>query len=107
MRMKTRPDLSRCSLAPSLRVETDEDRRCCSERDMILTTHYDMVGYIERFKYKLIVDRPLGCYFLFDLVNDPGRRRILRTAIPNYSNTCLRACEQNRLNPGFLAGIAR
>jgi arylsulfatase A-like enzyme len=98
-----------CSLAPFLNgTETAADERCCAERDMIITTHYDMVGYIDDFKYKLIVDRPLGCYFLFDLINDPGETENLADSHPELLERMLEGMrEQNRLYPGFLAGIAR
>ncbi|HUT10371.1 MAG TPA: sulfatase-like hydrolase/transferase [Thermoguttaceae bacterium] len=37
------------------------------QRDILLTTHYDMLGVISDFRYKLIFDRPSGTYLLFDL----------------------------------------
>lgn len=41
-------------------------------RDVPLLTHYNLLGLIHDFRYKLIFNRPLGTYLLFDLENDPG-----------------------------------
>ncbi len=39
---------------------------------MILCTHYDMLGVVSNFEYKLIFDRPTGTFLVFDLKRDPG-----------------------------------
>ena len=33
-----------------------------------------MVGFVDNFEHKLIVDRLTGTYFLYDLVSDPGEK---------------------------------
>ena len=40
-------------------------------RDLLLITHYDKVGLLYGSRWKLIFDRPLGNYRLFDLQKDP------------------------------------
>jgi len=46
---------------------SEEVARQYRQRDILLTTHYDMLGLISDFRYKLIFDRPSGTYLLFDL----------------------------------------
>ena len=51
-------------------------------RDVPLLTHYDMLGVIHDFRYKLIFHRPLGTYLLFDLREDPGEMTNLADSRP-------------------------
>ncbi len=59
------------SLVPLL-YGKDVDSCRYQNRDMILCTHYDMLGVISNFKHKMIFDRPTGTFMVFDLKNDPG-----------------------------------
>jgi hypothetical protein len=60
------------SLLPLLdgreKPEGSERRR---NRDLLLITHYDKLGILYQSRWKLIFDRPVGTYRLFDLKNDP------------------------------------
>jgi arylsulfatase A-like enzyme len=98
-----------CSLTPFLEgSETQQDWEQCAQRDMILSTHYDMVGYIDDFSYKLIADRITGTYFLFDLVADPGEQTNLVDSHPELFEEMLEGLrEQTRVRPAFLAGVSR
>jgi choline-sulfatase len=59
-----------------------EVARSYRHRDVPLLTHYDMLGLIHDFRYKLIFDRPVGTYLLFDLEEDPGEMTNLADARP-------------------------
>jgi len=98
-----------CTLRPfMLGEETQADYDKCAQRDMLLSTHYDMVGFIDDFKYKLIADRVTGTYFLFDLVNDPGETENLVDSHPEVFEQMLEGLRQkNRAEPAFFAGVAR
>jgi len=60
------PSRSLLPLMDTGRVSEEVARRY-RHRDILLTTHYDMLGVISNFRYKLIFDRPSGTYLLFDL----------------------------------------
>jgi|GEM_PF-3773360 len=76
--------MTNCSLVSVLKGEDDESTAGGYwNRDMLLTTHYDMLGVISRFRYKLIYDRPAGTYLLFDLKKDPGENKNLADARPD------------------------
>ena len=68
--------LSGRSLLPTMRGESFEPG-FYRDRDMILTTHYDMLGVVSDFRHKLIFDRPSGTYLLFDLQEDPREKNNL------------------------------
>jgi arylsulfatase A-like enzyme len=60
------------SLLPLVRgEESPQVFQRFKNRDVLLTTHYDMIGCIEQFRNKLIFDRPTGTYLLFDIEQDP------------------------------------
>jgi hypothetical protein len=60
------------SLMPLIRdTATAAQKEAYRERDVPLTTHYDKLGVISQFRHKLIFNRPLGTYKLFDLEKDP------------------------------------
>ncbi|MBI3832396.1 MAG: sulfatase-like hydrolase/transferase [Planctomycetes bacterium] len=60
------------SLAPLLRGESSPElTKQYKSRDVVLTTHFNMVGVIEEFRYKLTVDRLSGTYTLYNLETDP------------------------------------
>ncbi len=48
----------------------DSERRW--NRDFLLISRHDKVGVLHRSRYKLIFDRPVGTYRMFDLKNDPA-----------------------------------
>ena len=52
-------------------------------RDMLLITHYDKAGVLHRARWKLIFDRPVGTYRLFDLQNDPEEMKNLADSEKN------------------------
>jgi arylsulfatase A-like enzyme len=98
-----------CSLVPFLeeRASSDDYARC-EERDMLLSTHYDMFGYIDDFRYKLIADRLTGTYFLFDLQEDPGEKFNLVDSHPELFQQMLEGLRQEvARNPAFVAGVVR
>ena len=98
-----------CSLVPFLRGEsTAADWEQCSNRDMLLTTHYDMVGFIDNFQHKLIVDRLTGTYFLYDLVSDPGEKNNLADSHPELFEAMLDGLRDMNLQyPEYFAGVER
>ena len=80
----------------------------CSERDMILTTHYDLIGYIRKFRYKLLAERPTGTYLLFDLVKDPNEMVNLVDSHPELFEEMLEGLRDiHEKYPAFLGGISR
>lgn len=98
-----------CSLLPWMTgKETPNMVTRCAQRDMLATTHYDMVGYIEDFRYKLIVDRPVGTFLLFDLETDPRELHNLADSRPMLLQRLIlgmgKAVDRH---PSFLAGINR
>jgi membrane-anchored protein YejM (alkaline phosphatase superfamily) len=60
------------SLVPLLTGSRDVDTARYHNRDMLLCTHYDMLGVVSNFEHKIIFDRPTGTCLVFDLKNDPG-----------------------------------
>ena len=72
------------SLVPLLNGEQGEDvLRPYRERDVVLTTHFNMLGYIEQMRWKLHFDAPSGTYMLFDLREDPGEMNNLADERPD------------------------
>ena len=66
------PPMPGRSLMPLIREDfLQEDLDEYRNRDMILTTHYDTLGVLSKFRYKMIFDRPFGTFLLFDLEEDP------------------------------------
>ena len=51
--------------------EQPEGSELRRNRDLFLITHYDKLGILYQSRWKLIFDRPVGTYRLFDLKNDP------------------------------------
>jgi hypothetical protein len=73
------------SLLPALREKeslSTEVAKAYRHRDVPLLTHYNMLGVIRNFQYKLIFYRPLGTYLLFDLQEDPSEMSNLSDARP-------------------------
>lgn len=97
------------SLLPLIRgTATEEQRRQFWERDVPLTTHYDKLGVISRFHYKLIFNRPVGTYKLFDLFEDPREMVNLADARPRLLQKMIaRLREQIHRNPAVIGGIKR
>ena len=98
------------SLWPLLKGEapTPALRARLSERDLLLKTHYDTLGVIDDFRYKLVVDRPTGARWLFDLVADPGELTNLIDARPELEQRLLaRLAELARERGAFLGGLRR
>lgn len=98
------------SLVPLLRGE--EGQATLDEywnRDMLLTTHFDLQGAItDRYRYKLHFDRGVGTYLLFDLKEDPMELRNLADENPALLSKMLqRFQELNRQHPQVLGGIER
>ena len=60
------------SLVPLLRGENSKElHERYRRRDLLLSTHFDMLGVMSEFRHKLICERPSGTYLLFDLYDDP------------------------------------
>ena len=93
-----------CSLLPWLKkAENEAAHALCAERDMVLKTHYDMVGFIKQFRYKLIADRPAGTMLLFDLEKDPREMNNLVDSDPTVTSRHDDwAATRNRPSPGIL-----
>lgn len=71
------------SLVPLMRGDTDpQTLNQFRLRDVPLMTHYDMIGLIHNFQYKLIFDRPAGTYLLYDLIQDPKEMKNLADSHP-------------------------
>ena len=98
-----------CSLVPFMEDRAlEEDYARCEQRDMLLSTHYDMFGYIDDFRYKLIADRLTGTYFLFDLLKDPGEKDNLVDSHPELFQRMIEGLRQEvERNPAFVAGVVR
>lgn len=79
-----------------------------SERDLLLKTHYDTLGVLDDFRYKLVVDRPTGARWLFDLASDPGELINLIDSRPELEQRLLsRLSELARERAAFLGGLQR
>ncbi|MCZ7645831.1 MAG: sulfatase-like hydrolase/transferase [Planctomycetota bacterium] len=105
---KVRParPLDGVSLVPLLRGDPGADPARYARRDLILTTHYDTLGAIHDFREKLIIDRPTGALWLFDLAEDPMETRNLADARPELLQRMLDLLrELNRRHPEFVAGF--
>ena len=71
------------SLVPLMRGDTDPKTLSrFRNRDVALMTHYDMIGLIHDFHYKLIFDRPAGTFLLYDLRADPKEMKNLADSHP-------------------------
>jgi len=103
------PPLPGCSLLPWLsNTETREDWDACALRNMVLKTHYDMVGFIKNFRYKLIADRPAGTLLLFNLEDDPREMTNLVDSEPELLQDMLEGLRSEvELRRPFLSGITR
>ena len=83
-------------------------RARCAERDMVLKTHYDMVGFIKQFRYKLIADRPAGTMLLFDLEKDPREMKNLVDSDPELLQDMMTGLRQEiDRRRAFFSGITR
>ena len=97
-----------CSLLPWLKKSENEAARArCAERDMVLKTHYDMVGFIKHW-YKLIADRPAGTMLLFDLEKDPREMKNLVDSDPELLQDMMTGLRQEiDRRRAFFSGITR
>ena len=85
---------------------SDELREFFVKRRLLLTTHYDMIGVIVESRYKLIFDRPVGTYLLFDLKEDPRERFNLVDKRPELLEEILEELRQAiKQYDGYLGGI--
>lgn len=78
------------------------------KRTLLLKTHYDTLGVLVDFRHKLIVDRPTGIRWLFDLEQDPGEMKNLIDSEPELEarlEDVLRAEVKARMP--FLGGLKR
>ncbi|MBL4848536.1 MAG: sulfatase-like hydrolase/transferase [Planctomycetes bacterium] len=88
--------------------EDDAFRDRYWKRTLLLKTHYDTVGVLVNFRHKLIVDRPTGIRWLFDLEADPGELINLIDREPELEarlEQVLRAEVETRMP--FLGGLKR
>lgn len=77
------PPLPGLSLVPVLEGRADSRlREQLRRRDVPLMTHYDTIGLLADFRYKLIFDRVAGTWWLFDLQQDPREMHNLADADP-------------------------
>ncbi|MCW8130745.1 MAG: sulfatase-like hydrolase/transferase [Planctomycetota bacterium] len=95
------------SLAPALRGEKGaalaEQFR---NRDVVMTTHFNMMGILERFRYKLTVDRLSGTYMLFDLEQDPMEMKNLADEQPERVQALLEKLRAEALrNKAYFNGF--
>lgn len=95
------------SLLPLMRGEGDAALLAnFRNRDMLLTTHYDMLGSIRNFREKLIYDRPSGTYLLFDLEKDPQEMHNLADSRPELLQEMLdHLSGMVKKHPAFVGGI--
>lgn len=71
------------TLVPLLNGEKrDAELKFYSQRDVVLTTHFNMMGYIEQMRWKLHFDAHSGTYMLYDLLEDPGEMNNLADEKP-------------------------
>jgi cytochrome bd-type quinol oxidase subunit 2 len=78
------------------------------KRTLLLKTHYDTLGVLVDFRHKLIVDRPTGVRWLFDLRQDPLEKTNLIDREPELESRLeevLRAQAKARMP--FLGGLKR
>lgn len=78
------------------------------KRTLLLKTHYDTLGVLVDFRHKLIVDRPTGIRWLFDLEQDPLEKKNLIDSAPELEarlEEALRAQAKERM--AFLGGLKR
>lgn len=94
------------SLLPLMRGDANEEQyRSYRERNMLMTTRYDMLGYTERFKYKIIFDRPNGTYLFFDIEKDPMELNNLVDSEPElFKRIRQNMIDECRRNEVFIAG---
>jgi len=98
-----------CNLLPLMYENaTEAQRLACSERNMLMQTHYDMFAFVEKFKTKLIVERPTGAMWLFDLENDPRELHNLVDSNPELLESMLEGFRKEvSVRPGFYHGVKR
>lgn len=78
------------------------------ERTLLLKTHYDTLGVLVDFRYKLIFDRPTGVQWLFDLSRDPREMTNLIDSEPELAARLgARLVEKSREQMVFLGGLKR
>ena len=78
------------------------------KRTLLLKTHYDTLGVLVDFRHKLIVDRPTGGRWLFDLSQDPLEQRNLIDAEPERARRLEEALRREaREHMVFLGGLER
>ncbi|MCH8828357.1 MAG: sulfatase-like hydrolase/transferase [Planctomycetes bacterium] len=93
------------SLVPLMTgTATQAQKRGYRERDVILTTHYDKLGLMSHFQWKLIFNRPTGTYYLFDLKNDPNETRNLADAKPKILAEMMEKLRKMMKNHGPIIG---
>jgi len=96
------------SLMPLMKgTATPKQRAAYWERDVPLTTHYDKIGVISRFRYKLIFDRSVGTYKLFDLQEDPREMSNLADNDALLKKMLAKLRLQMRRHPAILGGIKK
>lgn len=97
------------SLAPLMRgTATDAQRQTYWNRDVPLTTHYDKLGVISQFHHKLIFNRPVGTYKLFDLQADPEESKNLADEEPELLQRMIEKLrEQLKRHPAIIGGIRK
>jgi len=94
------------SLMPLLRGAKDAAGAVrYSERDVMLATYFDYQGILEQFRHKLIFNRSVGTYMLFDLARDPLESHNLADERPDLLKDLMLKYQRNmRLNEAFVAG---
>ena len=87
---------------------TQEDNQACENRNMLMQTHYDMFAFVEKFKTKLIIERPTGAMWLFDLENDPRELDNLVDKEPEKLQEMLQGFQDEvSKRPVFYHGVKR
>lgn len=94
------------SLMPLLRGATNAAGAVrYSDRDVMLATYFDYQGILERFRHKLIFNRSVGTYLLFDLAQDPLESHNLADERPDLLKDLMMKYQRNmRLNEAYIAG---
>ena len=85
-----------------------EERRRFAKRDVPLMTHFDKLGVLSQSRHKLIFNRTLGTFKLFDLKEDPGEMANLADSHPELlAELSAKLRQLIRRHPAMVGGIKK